>query len=65
MFLKRKVIGLKTKMTQKIFFSRHGDFKFSINMDIFNEEFVPIKDERSIDDSLTVKGRAIYRGMKY
>ena len=47
------------------FFSRHGDFKFSINMDIFNEDLKPIDDNRCIDDSLTVKGRAIYRGMKY
>lgn len=63
--LKEKSDRIEDKKDAEDFFSRHGDFKFSINMDIFNEEFVPIKDERSIDDSLTVKGRAIYRGMKY
>ena len=63
--LKEKSDRIKDEKDAEDFFSRHGDFKFSINMDIFNEEFVPMKDERSIDDSLTVKGRAIYRGMKY
>ena len=63
--LKEKSDRIEDKKDAEDFFSRHGDFKFSINMDIFNEEFTPIKDERNVDNSLTVKGRAIYRGMKY
>jgi len=53
------------KKTQRTFFSRHGDFKFSIDMDIFKEELKPIKDMRSIDETLTIKGRAIYRGVRW
>lgn len=45
------------------FFSRHGDFKFSIDMDVFKES-IQLKDKRSLDETLTLKGRAFYRGIK-
>lgn len=56
---------IDNKKDAEDFFSRHGDFKFSINMDVFNEDLKPLTDLRSIDDSLTIKGRAIFRGMRY
>lgn len=45
------------------FFSRHGDFKFSIYMDIFNESIDDV-DEASLDNNRTIWGRRIHRMKK-
>lgn len=60
---------IDTKKDADDYFSRHGNFKFSIHYDMFNESVsLPISEEEfalSMDNSKTVKCRRLHRALAY
>lgn len=46
------------------YFSRHGDFQFSIDMDIFHESFITIYDEQAFNESFDESKTGKFVSMK-